>query len=203
MKPQLGMCADDVLRAEGFVPVSTAGFFAYPNAATDDLDEPLPVLTVPLRLGGAWAPAQVDTGFSDLGDPHSINFDRAFLRDLRAHGVRLHPRTEVDGLGNIKTFKRFLSTCVPDVSETVTQYVLDDDTAAEIMGTDGQPAQIYTKLNLFLKESPLRAKSCGGIGTWDKPGAQLGASFVTENDAVFIDAYSSRMWFKRRVVTKK
>jgi hypothetical protein len=108
----------------------------------------------------------------------------------------LHPKINTGANGQLGRVVSVLSTCVPDVFETTTEYVLDDDTPAEIMGTDGKPVRSVNKLNLYLKESPARAKSCGGIGTWQKPGAQLGASFAIENEAVFVDAYSSRLWIR-------
>ena len=41
----------------------------------------------------------------------------------------------------------------------------------------------------------MRLACCGGIGTWERPAAQLGASFVNDGTLV-VDPFSQRLWFK-------
>jgi hypothetical protein len=55
--------------------------------------------------------------------------------------------------------------------------------------------RILTGVTLFLKDSPAEIRRCGGIGTWTRPAAQLGASFVNDGTLV-VDPFGQRLWFR-------
>jgi hypothetical protein len=176
-------CSDDVLRAEGLLPLDTAGYYS------DDLAKLRPgvprVPTVPVRVGGVSARAQLDTGFDDRRARHSVNVNRAFAAALAAAGVSLvaQPKKDV-----------WLSTCVPGVSEVVRAHRLPPGVAFELVGTDGVAVRAVADAILFVKETPPAAASCGGIGTWPEPAAQVGASFYVDARRLVFDPYSSRVW---------
>ena len=65
----------------------------------------------------------------------------------------------------------------------------------ELVGTEGQAVRRLLGVSLYVKESPAAIRSCGGIGTWPKPAAQLGASFVNDGSLV-VDPFSQRLWFR-------
>jgi hypothetical protein len=179
-------CADDVLRAAGLVPLSTASYYA------SDLSRLAPgvpnVPTVPVRVGSARAVAQLDTGFDDQRYRHSVNVNRAFFDAIKAAGVALEAVPEAT---------MTLSTCVPGQTETVTGYRTAPGVTFDFLATDGTVARSAAGVWLFLKETPAVARGCGGIGTWTTPAAQVGASFYVEAKRLVLDPLSSRVWMAR------
>lgn len=91
-----------------------------------------------------------------------------------------------------------LSTCVSGVSENVKAYKLPTGTSFAIIGVDGDPVVVRSDVHIFLKQTPLQAKSCGGIGTWQIPAAQIGASFLIDSKKIVFDPYKSKVWFYSR-----
>jgi len=81
------------------------------------------------------------------------------------------------------------------VSEPVRAYRLGAGTALELMGEDDRPVRRLQEITLFLKDTPAAARPCGGIGTWDRPAAQLGASSVNDGTLV-VDPVGQRLWFR-------
>ena len=65
----------------------------------------------------------------------------------------------------------------------------------ELVSSDGTAVHRLPGVTLFLKDSPAAIQSCGGIGTWSEPAAQLGASFVNDGTLV-VDPFSQRLWFR-------
>jgi hypothetical protein len=47
-----------------------------------------------------------------------------------------------------------------------------------------------------VKRTPSAARSCGGIGTWTAPAAQLAASFFVELGVVVFDPFGSRVFVR-------
>jgi hypothetical protein len=189
--PPDSFCPDASLRAAGFVPVSSRGYFG-PSAS--GLNCPAAprrggcpnIPTVPLRLGPVTAVAQLDTGYDDSRFPGSVNINPALFRQLQQAGIRLQRRPESDLI---------LSTCT-GVSEPVSAWRLPPGSAVEILGSDGAPVLRAPDATLFLKATPPGAARCGGIGTWSQPAAQLGASFITAQRAAIFDPFTARIWLK-------
>ena len=46
---------------------------------------------------------------------------------------------------------------------------------------------------VFVKRTPASAKSCGGIGTWTAPAAQMAASFFVDLGVIVFDPFRSRV----------
>jgi hypothetical protein len=182
-------CNDGILRQAGFQPLSSADYFGTdptklhcPSAPRQAFCPNIP--TVPVRIGRSEAVAQVDTGYDDGLHAPSLNVNRAWFNQLN-QSVRLVPHPEAN---------LTLSTCA-GVSEQVLAYRLPADQAVELIGSDGSAVRRLQGVTLFLKDTPAPARRCGGIGTWDRPAAQLGASFVNDGTLV-VDPFSERLWFK-------
>jgi len=109
---------------------------------------------------------------------------RAWFNQL-TRSVRLEPHPEAN---------LTLSTCA-GVSEQVLAYRLPPGKAVELVGSDGSAVRRLQGVTLFLKDTPPAARRCGGIGTWDRAAAQLGASFVNDGTLV-VDPFSQRLWFR-------
>lgn len=192
--PPDSFCSDATLRAAGFLPVSSRGYFGPSPSGLSCPAAPRRggcpnIPTVPLRLGAVTAVAQVDTGYDDSRFPGSVNINTALFERLRRAGIRLQRRPEADLI---------LSTCT-SVSEPVTAWRLPPGRAVEILGDAGGPPVLRAPdATLFLKATPPGAARCGGIGTWSQPAAQLGASFITAQRAAIFDPFTARIWLKPR-----
>jgi hypothetical protein len=186
---QASSCADGVLRQAGFQPLSSEGYFGT-NAASLSCPAaprrgPCPnIPSIPVRIGSSMAVAQVDTGYDDGLHMPSLNINRAWFNQL-TRSVRLEPHPEAN---------LTLSTCA-GVSEQVLAYRLPPGKAVELVGSDGSAVRRLQGVTLFLKDTPPAARRCGGIGTWERPAAQLGASFVNDGTLV-VDPFSQRLWFR-------
>ena len=187
-------CADAVLRRAGFLAASTAGYYGpeaasltCPAAARTGRCPNIP--TIPIRIGNVAAVAQIDTGYDDGVHPPSLNINTAFLRQLRAAKVALRPVPAAD---------LSLSTCVRGVREPVTAYRLAPPLALEFLGLTGSAVRSEPGVTLFVKNTPAAARSCGGIGTWSEPAGQLGASFFSSQDALIVDPFTQRVWWRPR-----
>jgi hypothetical protein len=178
------LCNDSMLRSQGFHPVSTAGYYS------NDLSKLKPgtanIPTVPVRIGSVQAVAQVDPGFDDRLFPHSVNINKAFFKALASAGIILQPYVK----GNIN-----LTTCA-GITETLLAYKLPKNSSFEIVGNDGRSVSAVSDAIIFVKDPPQEAKKCGGIGTWETPAAQIGASFLKESKNVIFDPFRSLVWFK-------
>jgi hypothetical protein len=184
--PRASFCADAVLSAVGLRPLSTALYYASDPSKLGPGASNVPA--VPVRVGSAQAVAQLDTGFDDGRQRHSVNVNRAFFDAIQAAGVKLQEQP----LSSMT-----LSTCVPSQTETLTAYRLPPGVTFDFLATDGTPARSADDAMLFLKETPAAARVCGGIGTWTKPGAQVGASFYVDAKKMVFDPFSSRVWMGR------
>ncbi len=185
-------CSDAVLRRAGFRAASTGGYYGTnaaaltcPAAARARGCPNIP--TIPIRIGGVAAVAQIDTGYDDGLHPPSLNINPAFLRRLQAAGVPLRP---------LPGASLSLSTCVPGVRERVTAYGLAPPLTVDFLGLAGRPVRSEPGVTLFVKETPPAARRCGGIGTWSRPAGQLGASFFASQDALIIDPFRQRVWWR-------
>jgi hypothetical protein len=132
------------------------------------------------------AVAQVDTGYADGHRPPSMNINRALLQRLERAGLPLIREPGAD---------LTLSSCVRGEVERVLAYRLASGRSVELVGSDGGAVRRLPGVTLFLKDSPAAIQACGGIGTWSKPAAQLGASFVNDGTLV-VDPFSQRLWFR-------
>jgi hypothetical protein len=129
---------------------------------------------------------QIDSGYDDFRYRHSININQAFFTALKEAGINLIETPEK----NIN-----LTTCVPNVIEPILAYSLPSGIYLSIIGIDGNPVLVTSECHIFLKKTPVEAKSCGGIGTWQIPAAQMGASFLQDAKKVIFDPFKSRVWF--------
>jgi hypothetical protein len=191
-------CADAALAAAGLAPLSTAGFFATDLSllkAQHDIDTSAPlgvsvanVPVVPVKVAGTAAIAQLDTGFDDKVVPHSINVNVAMLDAINAASPGALLRDPAMDLS--------LSTCA-GVSEPAEAYHFAAGSAFELIDTGGAVARSWTTATVFVKRTPAAAFTCGGIGTWSSPAAQIGTSFFTDMGALVFDPYASRVWVGR------
>ncbi|HUK64836.1 MAG TPA: hypothetical protein VLV15_15960, partial [Dongiaceae bacterium] len=146
------------------------------------------VPTVPVRLAGIDALAQLDTGFNDTVHAHSININQALVTAvLNANSSALVRDSSLD---------LTLSTCV-GVSEPVEGYRLGAGTTFDFVTPDGGVARAEHDALIFAKNTPMAAKVCGGIGTWTVPAAQVAGSFYVDDQVIVFDAISSRVWVPR------
>lgn len=176
-------CADDVLRAEGLAPLTSEGYYASePGRLRADTPN---VPTIPVRIAGVAAVAQLDTAFNDTTIRHSVNINRALFDAMIKSGVALTKGASVP-----------LSTCVPGVWEDTVIY--RGAARLELVGTDGAPVRSADDATFLLKETPPAAMRCGGIGTWTEPAAQIGASFYVDAGRVVFDPFSSRVWLPKQ-----
>lgn len=178
-------CPGEVLAAAGLTALSTAGYYAR------DLSTLAPgvpnVPTVPVRIGRAEAPAQIDTGYDDALAGPALNINRAF-RD----------RVAPDDLVRAPELDLVLTTCVPGVVEPVLAHRLADGVAVELVAEDGVAARREPGAIVFVKDTPAAANVCGGIGTWPDPAAQLGVSFMARAGRVVFDPVRSFVWISRQ-----
>jgi len=186
-----GFCSDGELRRAGFLPLSSRDYYGSSSA---DLRCPAAprrggcpnIPTIPVWIGSVTAVAQVDTGYADSLQPPSMNINQALLERLERAGVPLIRVPDAD---------LSLSSCVRGEVERVLAYRLSAGSAVELVGSNGSAVRRLPGVTLFLKDSPAAIKSCGGIGTWSEPAAQLGASFVNDGTLV-VDPFSQRLWFR-------
>jgi hypothetical protein len=192
-------CPDAAWRSAGFAALPSAGYFSNDRSALRPLSTVdraatsghVPnVPTVPVRLGGALAVAQLDTGFDDALVPFSVNVNAAFFDRVTAADAGALVRDAARDLS--------LTTCVVGVSERVEAYAIAAGRALEFIDGDGAAARSYPGATVFVKRTPAAARACGGIGTWTAPAAQVAASFFAEMDAVVFDPYGARVWVARR-----
>ena len=170
-------CTDTQLTAAGLVALDTSGYFG------SDLSKLKPgvpnVPTVPVAIAGAEAVAQLDTGFDDSLVPFSVNVNEAFFDAVPAG-------TLIRAAGKDLT----LSTCV-GINEPVEAYTLASGSTFDV-GTVGH----FGNAVIFVKRTPAAARSCGGIGTWSEPAAQIGTSFFRDLGKVVFDPFGARVWAK-------
>lgn len=191
------LCSEADLAGAGFSPLSAAGFFTSDPSKLRPLADVIEgaspsrtvanVPTVPLRIAGVLTHAQLDTGFADVLVPHSINVNEAFLGEVIAKDPTALVRAADRDLS--------LSTCV-GISEPVEAYTLRAGAAAELVSESGQAARTFASATIFVKRTPPAARTCGGIGTWTVPAAQIGASFFVDLGLVVFDPFASRVWVK-------
>lgn len=188
-------CSDAQLQTAGYRAVSTHDYYgSNPSGLACPRAGAAPggcanIPTVPMRIGGVTAVAQLDTGYDDSRQPYSININGALFDALKAAGVRLVPRPDI---------AIQLSTCQAGVSERVEAWRLPAGAAAGLVDTAGRlipRSRAGLPVTLFVKRTPAAAAVCGGIGTWAQPAAQLGASFVADGSLV-VDPFSARVWLR-------
>jgi hypothetical protein len=193
-----GACSDAALAGAGLAALSTAGFFASDLALLKpqrDIDSTAPtglsvanVPVVPVKIAGTAAIAQLDTGFDDGVVIHSINVNVAFFDALQSAAPGALVRDAAKDLT--------LSTCA-GVSEPAEAYHLAAGRSFELVDDNAATARAWSDVTVFVKRTPPAAKTCGGIGSWSSPGAQIGTSFFTDLGVLVFDPFASRVWVAR------
>lgn len=193
-------CTETQLMAAGFAPMTTSGFYSSELANLSELTTvdsagmagyTVPdVPTVKVRVGGVDAIAQLDTGFDDDVDHHSVNINQAFLMAIQAQNPGAITR---DASLDLQ-----LSTCVVGTSETVQGYRLAAGSSFEFVADSGGAVRSVSDAILFAKNTPSAAQVCGGIGTWTVPAAQVAQSFYVDARAVVFDPIASRVWMPQQ-----
>jgi hypothetical protein len=185
-------CADTALLGAGYRAVTTQHYYGpQPASLSCPMAGAAPggcvnIPTLPIRIGGVAAVAQLDTGYDDGRQPYSVNINAALFDALKAAKVKLKARPDI----SIQ-----LSTCQPGVSEALEAYSV---AGAQFGMVDTAGVLVPHKarsVTLFVKRTPAAAAVCGGIGTWTQPAAQLGASFVADG-ALVVDPFSARVWLR-------
>lgn len=177
-------CSDTTLKAAGFSPLNTAGYYSHTPGSMSGPNVP----TVPLAVAGARAVAQLDTGFDDGFVPHAINVNEAFFRAIQA--------TSPGALLRAPTLDAALTTCVAGLDETVEAYRLAAGATSAFLDRDGVPVRPRGDTVLFVKRTPQAAYRCGGIGTWTEPAAQVASSFFHDAGALVFDPFQSVVWMR-------
>jgi len=173
-------CAPDQLLAAGLQPLSTAGYYARDPRRLNHPNVP----TIPIRIGDALAPAQIDTAFDDRMVRHSLNVNRAYLDAIRSSGLALVRAPELD---------LELTACTGSPLR-MEAYRLPPASAVELVGENGAAVRRIADAVLFLKPDSASTHRCGGIGTWDTPAAQLGVSFMADAGRLVVDPDGARVW---------
>lgn len=191
------LCSAEVLRAAGLRALSTEGYFSSDRSRLKKLTEVVRdasptapvsnVPTVPLRIAGASAPAQLDTGFGDTLFPYSINVNAAFYAAIVAANPNALVRAQSKDLA--------LTTCA-GIAELVDAYDISPSVGVDLVAEDGSAAHHFSRGTVFVKRGPAFARSCGGIGTWSVPAAQIGSSFFQELGVMVFDPFQSLVWVK-------
>ena len=194
---QASFCTESAFVSAGFAALPTAGFFTNDPSKLRPLADVIAgspprfsvanVPTVPLRVAGVTAHAQLDTGFDDALVPFSVNVNEAFLAAVTARDPSALVRAADKDLS--------LTTCA-GVAEAVEAYALGPGAALDFVGEAGQAVKSFPSATLFVKRTPEAAKKCGGIGTWTVPAAQVAASFYVAFGVVAFDPFGSRVWVK-------
>ena len=194
-----GACADATLSRAGLKALSTRGFYGSSDvplkAMTDVLADANPgstvpnVPTVPVRVAGVTAVAQLDTGFADTRIAHSVNVNTAFFDAIQKANPGALVRDAASDLS--------LTTCA-GVAEPVEAWRLAPGTSFELVDESGAAARTEKAAVLFVKRTPAAARRCGGIGTWTAPAAQVAASFYVDAGVVVFDPFASRVWINAR-----
>ncbi len=193
-----GACDDATLTRAGLRALSTKGFYglgsAPRKAMTDVLatagEGPVPnVPTVPVRVAGVTAIAQLDTGFADVRVPHSVNINAAFFDAIRARSPDSIVRDAASDLS--------LTTCA-GVAESVEAWRMAPGTSFELVDESGRAARAEPAAVLFVKRTPAAALRCGGIGTWTAPAAQVATSFYVDAGVMVFDPFAERVWISAR-----
>jgi hypothetical protein len=194
-----GACTDDALARAGLVPLSSRGYYGSSDVARRPMSEVLAsaspgsvvpnVPTVPVRVAGVTAVAQLDTGFADTRIAHSVNVNEAFFDAIQAG----HPGVLVrDAASDLS-----LTTCA-GVAEPVEAWRLAPGTSFELVAESGAAARSEKGAVLFVKRTPPAAQRCGGIGTWTAPAAQVATSFYVDAGLVVFDPFAGRVWMRAR-----
>jgi hypothetical protein len=188
-------CADGDLTSTGFKALSTEGFYAKDFSKLKPLSDVVSgaaaglhvpnVPTVPVTIAGVSAVAQLDTGFADSLVPYSLNINVAYYDAIVADAPEALVRDSSKDLT--------LSTCA-GVSEPVEAYTVSGS-GLHFMTSSGV-ARSFPDTVVFVKRTPAAAKSCGGIGTWTVPAAQVAASFFVDFGVLVLDPVTSRVWVR-------
>lgn len=193
-----GACDDTTLTRAGLKPLSTRGYYGSSEVVRKPMidvlatagDSAVPnVPTVPVRVAGVTAVAQLDTGFADTHVAHSVNVNTAFFDAIQAANPGALLRDAASDLS--------LTTCA-GVAEPVEAWRLAPGVVFELVDESGAAARSERAAVLFVKRTPAAARRCGGIGTWTAPAAQVAASFYVDAGVVVFDPFASRVWINAR-----
>jgi|GEM_PF-675536 len=177
-------CDEIALRDAGLLPLTTEGWYSDDPSSLPGGRVNVP--SVPIAVGEARTIAQLDTGFEDGVVPNAVNINDAMFDAIADAGVTLERDHERDLL---------LTTCVGGVSEQAYGYRLPPGEAVVLVGEDGGAVARWEDAAIFLKRAPTAALGCGGIGTWDTPGAQIGASLIGGRGFILLDPFRARVWW--------
>lgn len=181
-------CSNSVL-SKKYKPASSAGYYSNDlSKLNNNCISNVP--TIPVRIGLSNAVAQIDSGFDDNKYRHSVNVNQAFYDEMMDAGVKLLDFKEAD---------TSISTCVSGISEQVRAFKLAKGKNFEITGKTGKSIYISSDVVIFVKQTPLNAKKCGGIGTWQIPAAQIGTSFLNDMGSIIFDPFSSTVWIGQKI----
>lgn len=196
-------CTDAQLIAAGYTPLPSAGFYTSdtsklrplsdvittPDAGVQNFTVPN-VPTVPIAIGGVPALAQIDTGFDDRLQRHSVNINQALFDQIQANKPGLLTRLSSKDI--------FLTTCISGAPNQPAQaYKLADGTSVDFLAEGGAVGRADTGTFVYVKQSTADSIKCGGIETWTVPAAQMGASFIVDAQAAIFDPKTSRVWLPK------
>lgn len=195
--PQDVACDSKTLEAAGLTPLDSRGYFrsdfsklyrySVIDPTTPNTSWHVPAVpTVPLRIAGTAAVAQLDTGYDDSSARFSVNINEAFFAKI----IGSDPKALV----RVPSRDIKLSTCVKGFVEPIEAYQLASGKSLEFIGDTGSVVRTYPGASVFVKRTPAEAQTCGGIGTWKVPAAQIGASYFSDFGTVVFDPFTGLVW---------
>jgi hypothetical protein len=175
-------CAAGHFEAAGFTAVSQEGYYSADPRRLSVGSPNIPVMFI--RIGTVIAPAQIDSGFNELGSVRGVvQINEALLRDLQNAGVAM--------------------SLDPAVALSVTD-CHGRRFAPQIWRVQESPLQMTTREGetLFAYEPPLlevksTSTDCGGIATSPSAMGQIGAVYLERWGSLVLDPFNEQVWVKK------
>jgi len=176
--------SDGDLQKAGFKASSTKLHYSSDFNKLEDPAHTFNIPAVPVKIGSISALAEIDPGYDDGAFYHTVNINNALYQALLNANIKL---ISVPGVKPITSYGG---------NEPVKAFRLAPGFTFSVIAIDGTPIILTSDVFLFLKQgSPEVIKAAGGIGAWNVPGAQFGASFLKESKVIVFDPFSSQVWF--------
>lgn len=145
---------------------------------------------IPIRIGNTDAVAMIDSGFDDKLYAFSVNINSALLTLANKRKETLIRAKDIPSIT--------LSSCVKGEKINVIAYRLLPGESLQLVSGNGAVIRTYKECVFFVKLVPPSARTCGGIGTWEIPAAQLGASFLKSFGTSVFNAQTHTVWITRQ-----
>lgn len=179
-------CSGDALEAAGFKRIRQEGHWAAGGVAPNGVHNG-PVAYIRFVQGGATDAAtsvrtfaQLDTGLDDLAAPFTIVVNQALLAQLNSSAVRPVRLASIDIIDCMGSGQR------QDVYSLPGHLVRIEDESGRT---------IHVVPNFHLVHS-VAGEGCHGISEFDKPAAQLSASFLRDFGTTIFMGQTKEVWIR-------